>query len=556
MHAYRSSALPNDFFNYSVSKSNTAFVPDNEFTLDIFNPKQNYLRQGEDYERMTYPMLHRASDGSLVARYRAGGSGNGNILMAHYNGTEWTNNWLFQRGMQPVPDRNSLYGGERFINGRFYAGYSIRYSTNNSATTSNGFFLNSGLYYAYTNDIPRNQSSQWFDVNDDPISLPIRNTLNENTDPVKIAEPGDDFGVNQFPRTSSDPSWTVTENGAIHFITRVDNTNVHYYKAAGETTFSSNAGGLIPNPEVRGEIYSYKNHVFMVELIGGRVNVKSTIEGTNDWAIVYTDSESRRYNHFNAFVEGDKLYVFLMEDTRNNTPGEGDSRPIYFQEFTLSETEVEVETLPEIVLEAEAFTTASSGIEVASSNSASNGQIIGLFGGNLTLEYRFNVETAGSYDFSLIASNRNRDDSTMDIEINGTLFEDVLITRTFDWEVYLPTTIDDVNLIQGENVVRLTQRRALSSRPDRLDFSLNATLSTTDLTNDQVLIYPNPSSGIFNIQSKIQSPEYRIVNIQGQIVKQGVLEGKELNMSSYPQGIYFLELTSNNNRLLKKIVVE
>ena len=35
MHAYTAASLPNDFFNYSVSKTNKAFVPDNEFTLDI-----------------------------------------------------------------------------------------------------------------------------------------------------------------------------------------------------------------------------------------------------------------------------------------------------------------------------------------------------------------------------------------------------------------------------------------------------------------------------------------------------------------------------------------
>jgi len=34
MHAYRSSSLPNDFFNYSVSLKNKAFVPDEDFTLD------------------------------------------------------------------------------------------------------------------------------------------------------------------------------------------------------------------------------------------------------------------------------------------------------------------------------------------------------------------------------------------------------------------------------------------------------------------------------------------------------------------------------------------
>lgn len=552
MHAYRSSSLPNDFFNYSVSKTNMAFVPDNEFTLDIFNPKQNYLRQGESYERATYPMIHRADDGSLIARYREGGSGNGDILMAHYDGNVWSNNWLFHEGTLALPNRNNMYGGERFLNGKFYSGFSIRYSTNSITSTSNGYMLNSGLYYAYTNGIPKNQSTQWFDVNDNPISLPIRNNINPNLDPVQVAQPGDDHGTATLPRSSSDPSWTVTENGAIHFITRVDNINVHYYKLASDANFSSAAGGLIPNPQVRGEVYSYKNHVFMVELLGGKVNIKTTLEGQNDWKIVYTGTGSINFSHFDAFVAGNKLYVYLMENTGNNTPGVGDKRPLYFQEFNLSEIDVPVL----ISLEAENYTTASSDINVGSSATASGGQYIDAFSSNQFIEHKFPVTTAGTYDFILYAANRNRDDSIMDIEINGTLFEDVLITRTFDWNVYLETKIPDITLNQGENTVRITQRRSLSSEPDKIEFQLKSSLSTNDFTNRKVLVYPNPSKGVFNIQSNVQKLEYTLVNIQGQILDKGKVLQNQVDFSKFSQGVYFLKLTNNNDNLVKRIVIK
>ena len=552
MHAYRSSSLPNDFFNYSVSKTNMAFVPDNEFTLDIFNPKQNYLRQGESYERATYPMIHRADDGSLIARYREGGSGNGDILMAHYDGNVWSNNWLFHEGTLALPNRNNMYGGERFLNGKFYSGFSIRYSTNSSTSTSNGYMLNSGLYYAYTNGIPKNQSTQWFDVNDNPISLPIRNNINPNLDPVQVAQPGDDHGTATLPRSSSDPSWTVTENGAIHFITRVDNINVHYYKLASDANFSSAAGGLIPNPQVLGEVYSYKNHVFMVELLGGKVNIKTTLEGQNDWKIVYTGTGSINFSHFDAFVAGNKLYVYLMENTGNNTPGVGDKRPLYFQEFNLSEIDVPVL----ISLEAENYTTASSDINVGSSATASGGQYIDAFSSNQFIEHKFPVTTAGTYDFILYAANRNRHDSIMDIEINGTLFEDVLITRTFDWNVYLETKIPDITLNQGENTVRITQRRSLSSEPDKIEFQLKSSLSTNDFTNRKVLVYPNPSKGVFNIQSNVQKLEYTLVNTQGQILDKGKVLQNQVDFSKFSQGVYFLKLTNNNDNLVKRIVIK
>jgi hypothetical protein len=557
MHAYSRSSLPNDFFNYSVSKKNMAFVPDNEFTLEIFNQKRTYLKAGQDYERMTYPMIHRADDGSLIVRYRKGGSGNGDILLAHYNGTSWSNNWIYHEGTLNLPNRNNMYGGERFLNGKFYAGFSIRYSTNNSTSTSNGYMLNSGLYFAYSNEIPKNISTQWFDVNDNSISLPIRNNIDPSKDPVQIGQPGDDFGTASQPRSSNDPAWTVTENGAIHFVTRVDNINVHYYKKANDATFSKNAGGLIPNPSTRGELYSYKNHVFMVELIDGKVNVKTTLEGENNWQIIYTGQETTSYQHFDAFVENDKLYVYLMENTGNNTVGVGDKRPLYFQEFTLAETTVQEEAAPILVIEAEDYTTASSDITIGTSEDASNGRYIDSFRSNQFLEYNFNITNAGDYDIVLYVAVRNRDDSVMDVKINEQLYENFLVVKTGDWNIYEENKIENVSLKQGENVIRLTQKRSLSSEPDKIEIFSKANLSTNSFNTNEITVYPNPSTGNFKLNTSIKNIKYQLINLQGRVLQKGIVKNNKLDFSSYAKGIYLLHLNSSINRtLIKKIFIK
>ena len=557
MHAYSRSSLPNDFFNYSVSKKNMAFVPDNEFTLEIFNQKRTYLKAGQDYERMTYPMIHRADDGSLIVRYRKGGSGNGDILLAHYNGTSWSNNWIYHEGTLNLPNRNNMYGGERFLNGKFYAGFSIRYSTNNSTSTSNGYMLNSGLYFAYSNEIPKNISTQWFDVNDNSISLPIRNNIDPSKDPVQIGQPGDDFGTAAQPRSSNDPAWTVTENGAIHFVTRVDNINVHYYKKANEANFSKNAGGLIPNPSTRGELYSYKNHVFMVELINGKVNIKTTLEGENNWKIIYTGQETTSYQHFDAFVENDKLYVYLMENTGNNTVGVGDKRQLYFQEFTLTETTVQQEPTSVLVIEAEDFTTASNDIVVGSNNSASGGRYIDSFRSNQFLEYNFNITDAGDYDIVLYVAVRNRDDSVMDVKINEQLYENFLVVKTGDWNIYEENKIENVSLKQGENVIRLTQKRSLSSEPDKIEIFSKANLSTNSFNTNEITVYPNPSTGNFKLNTSIKNIKYQLINLQGRVLQKGIVKNNKLDFSSYAKGIYLLHLNSSINRtLIKKIFIK
>ena len=556
MHAYSKSALPTVFFNYSVSKKDMAFVPDNEFTLEIFNAKRTYLKNGQNYERLTYPMIHRADDGSLIARYRKGGSGNGDILLAHYNGTSWSNNWIYHEGTLALPNRNNMYGGERFLNGKFYAGFSIRYSTNNNTSTSNGYMLNSGLYYAYTNGIPKNQATQWFNVNDNPIALPIKNNINPNSDPVQIAQPGDDFGTATFPRSSSDPAWTVTENGAIHFVQRVDNRNVHYYKKATEANFSKNVGGLIPNPDTRGEIYSYKNHVFMVELINGKVNIKTTFEGENNWQVIYTDQENIRFNHFDAFVNNDKLYVYLMEDTGNNTVGVGDKRPLYFQEFNLSEIEDASTSLIKVI-EAEDFTTASNDIIVGTNSAASGGKYIDSFTSNQFLEYKFDITDAGNYDVVLHVAVRNRDDSMMDVEINDQLFNNFLVAKTGDWNIYGENRIENINLNQGENTIKLTQKRSLSSEPDKIEIFLKSALSTSSFSKNNIRIYPNPSNGVFTLNTSIKNIEYQLINVQGRTLQQGIINKNQLDFSRYAKGIYLLRLkSSNNSTFIKRIILK
>ena len=556
LHAYRSSSLPNDFFNYSVSKPNKAFVPDNEFTLDIFNAKRTYLKAGQDYERMTYPMIHRADDGSLIARYRKGGSGNGDILLAHYDGNLWSNNWIYHEGTLGSSNTNNMYGGERFLRGKFYSGFSIRYSTNNNTSTSNGYMLNSGLYYAYTNEIPINNSIQWFNVEDNPITLPIKNNIQPSLDPVQIGQPGDDFGTETYPRSSNDPAWTVTESGAIHFVTRVDNINVHYYKKAIETNFSKNAGGLIPNPSTRGEMYSYKNHVFMVELLGGKVNVKTTLEGQNDWEIVYVGQETTVYQNFDAFVEDDKLYVYLMENTGNNTVGEGDKRPLYFQEFILSEVTDQENSAPIVVLEAEDFTTASTDIIIGASEAASNGEYIDSFSSNQFLEYNFSITESGNYDIVLFVAVQNRDDSIMDVEINGQLYENFLVAKTGDWNIYGENRIEDVSLNMGENVINITQRRSLSSEPDKIEIYSKSELNSAKYDSDLTEVYPNPSDGIFQIQSNIQNLEYTLTNIYGQTVEKGKVYQHQVNFLDLKEGVYFLELKNDSYRSVKKIIIK
>lgn len=555
MHAYSSDDYPDDFFNYSVSIPNAAFVPDEEFNLSLFNPKRDYLKPGQNYERVTYPTIYRVGDGSLVVRFRRGGAGNGDIWMASYDGSSWSNNWMYSDGSIPLPDRYSLYGQEKFLHETFYSIFCIRYAQNDNYT------LNSGLYFAATDAIPVTQSNQWRDIYGNRISMPIK-----APDVVKIAEPSDEYGTTDAPRTSGGPAFTVTENGAIHIITRVDDTNVHYYRGPGETTFSSDSGSAIP----LGRMFHFNNYVFMVNLLGGKIIVNATPEGENNWEIVYSGmAGSTTFKHFNSVLEEDKLYVYLMK----NIPG--DACPLHLQVYNLSDGIIDDQDFIKIEIEAEdydeggqdvAYNDTSPGnsggvyrsddVDIVAKQTASNGYAVTHFKGNEWMKYTFQVDSAGMYNFNLFAANQNQDSSIVDVEINDVLYENLLVTRTFDWDVFLPSSLPNVMLKEGENVLKITQRKSLSSTPDKFEFVTSRTVSTKETLAQKTIIFPNPSDGIFNLKTDTQNLKYVVMSIQGKILQQGLLTQNEINLSNYPKGIYFLQLSSGNETVVEKLVVE
>ena len=78
-------------------------------------------------------------------------------------------------------------------------------------------------------------------------------------------------------------------------------------------------------------------------------------------------------------------------------------------------------------------------------------------------------------------------------------------------------------------------------------------------------VYPNPSKDIFNISfvsEEVQNLEVKVLNMIGEVVYTEGLESfvgeytKQINLSSYTKGVYFLEITTNTGVVNKKIVLQ
>jgi hypothetical protein len=80
--------------------------------------------------------------------------------------------------------------------------------------------------------------------------------------------------------------------------------------------------------------------------------------------------------------------------------------------------------------------------------------------------------------------------------------------------------------------------------------------SLNELSN-QILVYPNPSSGILHIEgleTLKSSTKISILDIHGNIIKRIGLEAKTLNLNAFSPGRYYLEIAYNGQLEVIEIV--
>ncbi|MFK7980198.1 MAG: T9SS type A sorting domain-containing protein, partial [Saprospiraceae bacterium] len=108
--------------------------------------------------------------------------------------------------------------------------------------------------------------------------------------------------------------------------------------------------------------------------------------------------------------------------------------------------------------------------------------------------------------------------------------------------------------------VYLMEDVAEDARPLHLQvFSLSGgTVTSTkeEKLLEEIVVYPNPNKGIFEIKSGNKMLNYSISSIEGKILQTGVLTSNQLNISHFLRGIYFLELFADDRKVVKKIVME
>ncbi len=149
---------------------------------------------------------------------------------------------------------------------------------------------------------------------------------------------------------------------------------------------------------------------------------------------------------------------------------------------------------------------------------------------------------------------------------NGTstqVLTDTFLYTLLDWHINDPVSQKEIN----RNNAIYTYQNNRNPFIDHPEYACQVwsshcnTLSSTDFAlSENTTIYPNPSiNGIFTISSSENLDTITVFNINGQVIERiqnsNVINNSTYTISNLSSGFYLVEITSNNKKAIKKIIV-
>ncbi|PWI30435.1 hypothetical protein DI383_08290 [Flavobacteriaceae bacterium LYZ1037] len=124
-----------------------------------------------------------------------------------------------------------------------------------------------------------------------------------------------------------------------------------------------------------------------------------------------------------------------------------------------------------------------------------------------------------------------------------------------DENVIVPTS---GSISQGDHYlhIRVQNTDGTWSLYDRQLFEIDGTLGVASEELSEISIYPIPASDYVNIKTPnhVQIKSIRLIDMNGKIVMQVQDQIEKINISNLQQGVYLMQITTNNSSLSKRII--
>ena len=84
--------------------------------------------------------------------------------------------------------------------------------------------------------------------------------------------------------------------------------------------------------------------------------------------------------------------------------------------------------------------------------------------------------------------------------------------------------------------------------------ALNYPTSVSDVAQeDKLVVYPNPSSGIFRLKTDLQVKSIRVYNTMGKQLMR-IADSKQVDLNGQISGVYLFVIQTNTGTMMKKVV--
>jgi len=148
-------------------------------------------------------------------------------------------------------------------------------------------------------------------------------------------------------------------------------------------------------------------------------------------------------------------------------------------------------------------------------------------------------------------------DTTMCSDISWNLSLSAAANGTYLWQDSSMSAYYTVLNSPGVYWLSITADNGCTSTDSIVIDEEKCTVGLNQQVTDAVGVYPNPTSGIVNLQGLSGLTEITIIDMSGRVVfmKQNVSEETILNLEILVEGVYFMEIETNTFSMVQRLVV-